>query len=172
MPSLQQKEDALAGGDWAALDSPQGFRIEDIAVEELVDKWERLVHDEPQQDDGLEQDDELQLDEGLQLGDVAQVDGGPPQDDYDMQLDDEGLCTAGPQGLDAYSTRHLHFHNGTSYHSAASSSQSSQPTRSPGNTNIHSIYEPSELGREYMQSLNMQNDLQQEVQVDPLELAR
>ncbi|KAG1695524.1 hypothetical protein DVH05_019680 [Phytophthora capsici] len=77
-----------------------------------------------------------------------------------MQLDDEGLCTAGPQGLDAYSTRHLHFHNGTSYHSAASSSQSSQPTRSPGNTNIHSIYEPSELGREYMQSLNMQNDLQ------------
>ncbi|KAG6619312.1 uncharacterized protein IUM83_13528 [Phytophthora cinnamomi] len=96
-------ENRFSGG-WEELESQQQFRIDDIAVDSLVDEWDRLVHDEPQLD-------ELQLDEETQLDDEFQLDGFAPQsdeqplDDYDVQLDSDGVCmtsTPGPQYVDSH----------------------------------------------------------------------
>ncbi|OWZ12659.1 hypothetical protein PHMEG_00014138, partial [Phytophthora megakarya] len=141
-------------------ENQQAFRIEDIALDTLVDEWDRLVHDEPPYDDGDQQDVGSQLYEEHGLVDEAPLNDEQQLNDYDMPLDDDGLRTTtiiSPHSIDSHTTTAP----GTQllFTDLLASSEPLEAAPSTSQSTPHNIWEPSGLGKAYMQSLNMQSGL-------------
>ncbi|KAG1703915.1 hypothetical protein DVH05_006922 [Phytophthora capsici] len=149
--------DSAFAEDWEALEHQQAYCIEDIAVDSLVDAWDRLV------------DDELHI-EPVDMQDAASVlttNGYQPLPEDSLQPSSRPHQHASPSGrcLDEHRSSSMQWllqstsNPNVSSQQGETSGEQQQIPAEIARSSVPSINEPSAFDRAYMDSLDMQSGL-------------